>query len=724
MLALASTAVALSLAAPANAAASTYFVSPDGSDAAVGTSDAPFQTIGKGASMARRGDTVFVTSGRYPETVTLNGGARGVTFRGIGPAPPIVDGAQKREFGFQIHSADDVVIENFEVTGQTKIGINTDGSSNTITENLVHDVGSMAIATSTGIRVAKSANTLVADNTVHSIGPGGESMGIWLVQSTETEVADNTVYLVRKEGVRDWQGLRNTIRDNRLFLNFTGVSLNTSTGSLVVNNYVYDNTLGIVAKHLSYETVLSYWQLGTPEWSQIWHNTIWRSTGTSMNIGQSGEPLDYLDVRNNIFEDAGLAYVRDVPTLRGPNVIMDGNAYAHSSASGRPEFLYKDGWGDGDGISAWDAYRQQLGWEEHGLQLDPALTAPAEGNLDYLEDSPAAAGSLELPDSLGAQLGARGLPPATTMWTPYAMTAVDSSSADTWWTRTHLEGTADDNQLSYWLSSTNSDEYVTYDFGQARMFDYLVLTVFSHWDRRNIRGYRFEVSDDNISWRPALKGVNPDSAGSSYKYALPQPATARYLRFTMVDTFCKSYGPREECGPYFVFSDLKAGSLSGGSTPSTAPPPSPPTPPPSPPTLPPPASPQLAPFEPGSGDQATTQLPPQLSVSVPRQTVGDVVRKGSLLTRMRCSETCRVSSQLFSTPRSRKPGTPRSAEVTMARGSVALAAGSRKAVRLRLTQPARRRLARADAITLRLQAAATGEGSGSSMWTRAVKLGR
>ncbi|HMC71597.1 MAG TPA: hypothetical protein VKJ07_20735, partial [Mycobacteriales bacterium] len=49
----------------------------------------------------------------------------------------------------------------------------------------------------------------------------------------------------------------------------------------------------------------------------------------------------------------------------------------------------------------------------------------------------------------------------------------------------------------------------------------------------------------------------------------PRTVTARYLRFTLVDTFCASYAPRTGCGSYFVLSDLRAGLLSG-SVPRTA----------------------------------------------------------------------------------------------------------------------------------------------------------
>ena len=59
---------------------------------------------------------------------------------------------------------------------------------------------------------------------------------------------------------------------------------------------------------------------------------------------------------------------------------------------------------------------------------------------------------------------------------------------------------------------------------------------------------------------------------SSYKYEFPR-TTARYFRYTMLDTSCRSYAPRTKCGAYFVLSDIVVGALttSGEGPPPVAP---------------------------------------------------------------------------------------------------------------------------------------------------------
>ncbi len=60
---------------PAPARAATYYVdanNPHARDAGRGTQSGPFKTIGKGASLLKPGDTLFVKAGIYRETVTLS----------------------------------------------------------------------------------------------------------------------------------------------------------------------------------------------------------------------------------------------------------------------------------------------------------------------------------------------------------------------------------------------------------------------------------------------------------------------------------------------------------------------------------------------------------------------------------------------------------------------------------------------------------------------------
>jgi len=504
----------------------TWSVSPDGSDANLGTSQFPFRTISRAAAVATNGDTVLVEAGRYPETISLYSRNSGVEFRGVGDGRPVVDGAKQRAYGFRIARANRVTITGFDVTRQTDAGIYVQGAENTVSGNLIHHVGSAGEEESNGVRVIRGRANTISGNTIHHIGPGYSAMGIWLVETRDTRVEGNSVYLVRKEGIRDWMGLDNTVVGNSSFLNWIGISLNTSTGSHAADNHVFDNVEGFAVKHASYRTVLDYWDLDAAHWSRVVHNTVARSSEASIWIAQSDEPLDYVEVNDNRFAGAGAAFLRDVPSLRGPHVAVDRNEY--TNAGWEPRWLYKAGWDAGDGLTDWASVRRATGWE----------TTPA-----------------------AADAGALSTDPATASWTQFPMTPVSSSSKGTYYTRNHLGAAADDDQSTYWMTETNRNEYVVFDFGQPRTFNHLILTLYSNDDKRNPRGYRFAVSNDGESWHTVASGVNGDSSQAARYYELPDPATARFLRFTMVDTFCDTYLPRLGCGERFVLSDLKAGMV-------------------------------------------------------------------------------------------------------------------------------------------------------------------
>jgi hypothetical protein len=451
--------------------------------------------------------------------VALTAANSGATFRGVGDTRPVIAGENVRVRGFSNNGADRLTIENFEIRGQTTAGIFTAGTNNTIKDNVVHHVGSASIRDSQGVRVNRGSGNRVVGNVIHHVGPGAGSIGIWLLESRDGLVEGNTTYLVRHDGIRDWKGLDNTLRANRSFLNWVGIALGTTTGATVVDNLIYENTQGLQLKHLSYSRVLDYWGLTAGRWSTVTHNTVLRSTDASAWIAQSEDPLDYLELTDNLFSGAGTAFLRDAPSLRGPHVIVDHNAY--SDVGGKPRYVYKAGYSSKPGILLWDLVQAQLGWE-----LDPP---PADA-------------------------GARGVALAEPRYTPYEMTPVDSSSKGTYYTNTHLDKTSDNIQNTYWLTATNSNEFVSFDFGRERTFNVLQLTIYSHEDPRNPRHVRFEVWD-GTAWRVIHEGTNPDPEGSAYAYELDAPVTARFLKFTMVDSFG---------GEYFVMSDLEAGLL--GST--------------------------------------------------------------------------------------------------------------------------------------------------------------
>lgn len=534
------------------ATGSTYYVdAATGSDTGPGTAAAPYRTISKAAATVRPGDTVLVGSGVYPEQVRLGSNSRNVTYRGVGPTKPIVDGQGQQMRGFMslAGGASNVVIESFEITGQKLAGIEIEGSSHgaVVRNNYIHDIHDPGTLFSHGFRGGQGTRGLrIEHNTIHSIGPGGEAIGVFLIQTRDAVVDGNEIYLCRKEGIRDWQGLDNTITGNRSFLNWVGIALSGSTGTTVSNNYAYNNVWGFNPKHVSSPAAVSRWNLAQPHWSRIWHNTAYGNTAASVVVGGNQPALDYLDVRDNVFANAGTVHVHDFPGLRGTHLNLDGNVYSEAPAS--PTALYHAGWQDPHSPVIRDiATYRSFGFELNGQQAELSFADPGAGDLRYTGNLQ---GGVQLGDALGRQLGAGGFTGAGVTWTRFPMTPVAASPYPSF---LRLSGASDGRDRTYWMSTSGQlSGWVLFDLGAVRTFNTIVLDVFAHHDARNIRGYSFEASGDGTNFRTFLSGSNPDSLGSSYKYELRQPVTGRYLRLNIIDNFG---------GSGVVFSDLGVGML-------------------------------------------------------------------------------------------------------------------------------------------------------------------
>ena len=563
------------LGCPAGAAASTYYV--DGSSLAGTCSDmhtvqqaqtalTPWCTISKAVAAVPAGATIQVAPSVYHEEVALTPRDDGVTLEGAGATKPIIDGGATRDVGISLdNGVHGVTLEGFEVrdiaspSGRAAGIVSYDTYGDMIRDNDVHDVHSGGLS-SYGILLGFNGtpglvhDVLVADNRVHDIGPGGESMGIWLLFAEHMTVEGNEIFLVRKEAIRDWGGLQNTFTGNRLYLSWCGLALESSTGDLVESNISYFNVWGYNPKHVSDPTVLPRWGLRTGQWTRIWHNTSYGNTHADIALGMNLPSSDYLDIRDNIFASPGDVHVQDFPTVRGSHIIVDGNAYSGSAP------VYYSNWDTPHPTDATlAAVRSNLGWEAHGQMFAPQFANPDAGEFGF--SNPELGAGVALPDSYGPQVGARSAGAASESWYRYPATVIASSPIPSYDNRQNADDGRDDTN---WFTINASSGWIAFDLGSAQAINTFVLDMFDHCDPRNPKGYSIQVSADNANYSTVLVGVNPDCEGSSYKYTLSSPVTARYVKLNLLSSFG---------GHALVLSDFGIGLLAptgSGQPPATA----------------------------------------------------------------------------------------------------------------------------------------------------------
>ena len=524
----------------------------------------PWCTITRAVAQVPPGSVVKVASGIYHEEVTLTPADDGITLVGVGARKPVIEGGWTRSTGIQlINGVNEVTINGFEIRDLTSssqgraVGILSLNTHNDRIENnvvhAVHAAGlwSYGIMLGTNDSPGLVHDITVSSNRIYDIGPGGESMGIWLLMTTHMTIVRNEIYLVRKEGIRDWYGLDNSLTSNRLYLNWVGIALESAEGDYVANNVSYANVWGYNPKHESESSALTMWHLSAGRWTRFWHNTSYANTHADIALGMNPPNEDYLDIRDNMFASPGDVHIHDFPTVRGAHLIVDGNDYSG------PAPLYYSDWT----VPHPRMYRtlallqSELGWERHGQVASPAFRDPVAG--DFAFSTSGMHPGVRLPDAFGSQIGAQNVPAASNSWTRYPAHVIASTPELSYLAPASADDGRDD---SYWWSTNYStDGSVTFDLGVAQLINTLVLDFFEHDDPRSPRGYSIQVSNDNRRFTTVLAGNNPDSEGSSYKYSLAAPVLARYVRLNLRTSFG---------APTLLFSDFGIGLLSP--TPATA----------------------------------------------------------------------------------------------------------------------------------------------------------
>lgn len=539
----------------------TFYVSQTaGVDTNPGTQSQPFRTVGKGASVAVAGDIVVTEGGTYNEGVLPP--RSNVQYLAAAGSRPILDGGGTVANGFYANSTaiSGLRIEGFEIRNFTGTGVYLGfqkgvDSNHVVHNNYIHDLGVRDSTTNVFGVYMVYGNARITSNEVRNVGTmsGNESSGIRTLYCHRHVIDGNTVEVVRKEGIRDYQGNLPTITNNKVGHMWAGLSLNQSLSAFVANNYSYQSVFGMEPKHTNTDYNKTFWGLDpldtTIPWSRFYHNTFWHHSDANCYLASSLNPvgatdpgyMEQVDIQNNIFTGFSGSHINDVPGARRNGLIFDYCIFGPLGAYALPPtliqdraiYLYRFGYSFGSaGTTKTFAQTQtDLGWHLHSQQTDPLLNDPANGDLDYGSGSPAAAGGAVLPTQWGTQMGARGLGTSSTTFTHHrpAVTISSKSPEGSFNERTRV---SDEMQFSYFKTASALDEWVIIDLQSSKTFNVIAYEPFGHAQSANVKGYRIETSPDNVTYTTQLEGATPDSGGAVFRFTFSAALTARYVRFT------------------------------------------------------------------------------------------------------------------------------------------------------------------------------------------------
>jgi hypothetical protein len=559
----------------------TIHVSLDGSDANNGSSLASAKrTIQAGINQAVSGDTVNVwgdTAGGarvYDETCSVK---TGVTVQGeLTRQKPVMDSNYTKSMGFSSQSGPtNAHIKNIEIRRYYLYGIRVFGPQTlvdghpsaggvqhncTIQDCHIHHIeGRRTVSNEHAYGCyLVYGNWRVLNCEIHHINGWNESTGIWFGYTKNAEADGNTIYSIRKEGVRSYMGLNAKVTSNVFFLCWYAMCANEDAQSLWANNWASHCTGGMNPKHTNDPLrVLGYWGLTrNADGSNIvkcrfWHNTLhrcsWAQNVVAINDNGDGTGNTWdFDTRNNIYSGRSASAVWDSPGFRSGTWISDFNLFSTQPGpplgpgaigSGLPFAIYKTGFASNANQKTLAQVRTDLGLELSSLEINPALIDPDNGNLDYLNTSPAFNSGQDLTSAgsgWGAQMGARGLTPHRDVaYTGHRLTVLSSSTG----------GSAGSTSDEYIFSTNSADISTTpwvivYDMGSVKTFNHCMGDVLSHLSGRNPKRWTLEVSDSSSGpWTLVADFTNWDSGGTGWRLELPSNPSGRYARFSFISTF-------------------------------------------------------------------------------------------------------------------------------------------------------------------------------------------
>lgn len=396
-------------------------VSVDGSDGGAGTATDPWRTIQHAVDSAPDGSTILIGPGRFDGfTVARSGlairgtsGATLITGKGDVILLTGVDGCVISDVdvtgastsfaaGILVDTSRDVVIERSVLHGNRSFGIRAvDSTDVVIRDNDIH-------GNETGIELARAGDGIVIEgNRIHEndrmvdASRGGNAIVFYLTTGailvTGNEIWGNRAPTAAEPGYDggafEVYGASNlTISGNTLWDNNNALETGTDgsrpcSGNTFIRNVVRgpgsvpEETEGMI--------------LRCADRMLVAHNTFDGVDTYAFYITASGlfsGPIEGLRIVNNIVvRGRALSLAADLPA----GLVIDYNVLdpGGSSAKYGNQLAYVEGVGTTDSIAV---LRTWTGFEEHGLQVDPAFVGPSEGDYRLAADSPAIDRGLDL----------------------------------------------------------------------------------------------------------------------------------------------------------------------------------------------------------------------------------------------------------------------------------------------------------------------------------------
>jgi len=274
-----------------------------------GSAEHPYRTISEAITLANVGDTIYVFSGTYNESLVIN--KRISLIGGIDDKPSIISRGIELKYLLEI-TADYVTLENFSINDPGDFITSQYGALIHVTSNnVVVQKNNISHCDLWGIYLDSSDDNMISGNVIN------DTKGVFVSSSNNNVFSDNNISNSTDAGLNLRSSLRNILYDNYFLLNtygiytrdcsntnitqntfiknlFHGIYVTGDTNDVIRTNFFKNNTLSGITLDSSdciiADNLFNYGQIGISlqrTGCQIYNNSFENMSSTALSAVQT-----------------------------------------------------------------------------------------------------------------------------------------------------------------------------------------------------------------------------------------------------------------------------------------------------------------------------------------------------------------------------------------------------------------------------------------------------
>jgi parallel beta-helix repeat protein len=313
-----------------------------------GTAEHPYLTITEAMNLASEGDTIFVFSGTYNESLTIN--KRISLIGGIDDQPSIISRGAELKYMVDI-TADFVTLENFVIQDKARHITSQYGALVHVTaNNVVLQKNNISSCTLWGIYLDSSDDNTISGNLIN------DTKGVFVSSSNNNVFSSNNISNSSDAGINLRSSKRNILYQNRLTTSTfgiyardcsnTNITLNTITKNVFHGIYMTGDRNDVIRENFFKNNTVSEITLDSYDCTVV---------DNMFNRGQIGISLQKTgcQIRNNTFQNMSSTALSAIQGSK--NNIISLNHFLKNNLNAREQGINQ--WDDGVKGNYWDTYK-------------------------------------------------------------------------------------------------------------------------------------------------------------------------------------------------------------------------------------------------------------------------------------------------------------------------------------------------------------------------------